>query len=343
MFCDMENAKATGMSSITGPMNLITDVAGLRVGNAQDAALKSGVTVLSADAPLTAGVHIMGGAPGTRDTALLDPDKAVQKVDALVLSGGSAFGLDAASGVVDGLRAAGRGFLLGGVHVPIVPAAILFDLANGGDKAWTHNPYAALGAAALAAAEAHFTLGTAGAGTGATTATLKGGLGSASQVLPSGHVVGALVAVNPVGAATLDTGQFWAAPFEIGDEFGGRSVAQAYSDVHLPRSKLAPGANTTIAIVATDAVLDKAGCTRMATAAQDGMARALVPSHTPLDGDLVFAVATGAKPLADPVLDTLLLGHAAACCLARAIARAVYLARPATGDGAPCWVDQFGP
>ncbi|MEB8387078.1 P1 family peptidase [Rhodobacteraceae bacterium KMM 6894] len=326
----------------TGPMNLITDVTGLRVGNAQDAALKSGVTVLTADAPLTAGVHIMGGAPGTRDTALLAPDKAVTGVDAFVLSGGSAFGLDAASGVVDGLRADGRGFLLGGVHVPIVPAAILFDLANGGDKAWAHNPYAALGATAYAAATPHFDLGSVGAGTGATTATLKGGLGSASQLLPSGHTVGALVAVNPVGAATLDSGQFWAAPFEIGEEFGGRGVAQTYGDVHLPRSKLTPGTNTTIAIVATDAVLDKAGCTRMATAAQDGMARALVPSHTPLDGDLVFAVSTGAKPLADPMLDTLMIGHAAACCLARAIARAVYLAQPAPNDRLTCWSQRYG-
>ncbi|MCZ4352125.1 P1 family peptidase [Roseovarius aestuarii] len=328
--------------STTGPMNLITDVAGLRVGNAQDARIKTGVSVLTADTPLVAGVHIMGGAPGTRDTALLDPDKAVQGVDALVLSGGSAFGLDAASGVVDGLRAAGRGFLLGGIHVPIVPAAIIFDLANGGDKAWQTNPYGALGAAAYAAAAPQFDLGSVGAGTGATTATLKGGLGSASQVLPSGYVVGALVAVNPVGSATVDAGQFWAAPFEIGDEFGARGVARDFGDVHLPRSKLSPGTNTTIAIVATDAALDKAGCTRMATAAHDGMARALVPSHTPLDGDLVFAASTGAKPLGDPTPDAMALGHAAACCLARAIARAVYLARPVPGDLLPTWKDRFG-
>jgi D-aminopeptidase len=151
-----------------------------------------------------------------------------------------------------------------------------------------------------------------------------------------------LVAVNPVGAATLDSGQFWAAPFEIGDEFGARGVAQMCGDVHLPRSKLTPGTHTTIAIVATDALLDKAGCTRLATAAQDGMARALVPSHTPLDGDLVFAVSTGAIPLGDPMRDSLMLGHAAACCLARAIARAVYLARPAPGDRLTCWSQQFG-
>lgn len=340
MFYDSDAEKTTMIT--TGAMNLITDVAGLRVGNAGDAQVKTGVTVLTGDAPFTTGVHIMGGAPGTRDTALLDPDKAVQMVDALVLSGGSAFGLDAASGVADGLRAAGRGFFIGGVHVPIVPAAILFDLANGGDKAWAANPYAALGAEALAAAAPQFALGSTGAGTGATTATLKGGLGSASQMLPSGHVVGALVAVNPVGSATVESGQFWAAPFEIDGEFGGRGVAQSHGEVHIPRSKLSPGANTTIAIVATDATLDKAGCTRMATAAQDGMARALLPSHTPLDGDLVFGLSTGARPLGDATLETLALGHAAACCLARAIARAVYLAQAAEGDLVATWQDQFG-
>ena len=304
------------------------------------------MTVLTADAPFTAGVHIMGGAPGTRETDLLAPDKTVQGVDALVLSGGSAFGLDAASGVVDGLRAMGRGFAVGDVRVPIVPAAILFDLLNGGDKAWAANPYAALGAAAFANAGPRFDLGSFGAGTGATTATLKGGLGSASLVLPSGHVVGALVAVNALGSATLDSGAFWAAPFEMGDEFGGRGLACDYGDVHLAITKATvganQGANTTIAIVATDAALDKAGCTRMATAAHDGMARALMPAHTPLDGDLVFAAATGAKALSDPVLDPLALGHAAACCLARAIARAVYLARATPGDTMPSWVDQFG-
>ncbi len=327
-----------------GPLNLITDVAGLRVGNASDGALKSGVTVLTADAPFTAGVHVMGGAPGTRETDLLAPDRTVQQVDAVVLSGGSAFGLDAASGVADALRAAGRGFAVGDVRVPIVPAAILFDLLNGGDKTWAQNPYGDLGAAAWAAAGTRFDLGSVGAGTGALTATLKGGLGSASIILPTGHTVGALVAVNALGSATVaDGAHFWAAPFEIDEEFGGLGPAHDYGEVHLPRTKMGDAGNTTIAIVATDADLTQPQCTRMATAAHDGMARALLPSHTPMDGDLVFAASTGARDLNDPDRDTLLLGHAAANCLSRAIARAVYLARPARNDVLPCWSDRFAP
>jgi len=182
-----------------GPRNLVTDVAGLRVGNAADAGLKSGVTVLTAAAPFVASAHVMGGAPGTRETDLLAPDKHVGAVDALVLSGGSAFGLAAADGVATGLRRAGRGFEAAGHRVPIVPAAILFDLAAGGDQGWSENPYPALGRRAFEAAGDDFALGSEGAGTGATTATVKGGLGSASAVLASGTTVGALVAANPVG------------------------------------------------------------------------------------------------------------------------------------------------
>ena len=187
-----------------GPLNLITDVAGLRVGNAADAVVKTGATVLVGEAPFVAAVHVMGGAPGTRETDLLAPDKLVQEVDALVLAGGSAFGLDAAAAVAETVRAAGRGFDVGGQKVPIVPGAIVFDLLNGGNKDWAESPYRRLGRDALAAAAAEFALGTAGAGTGATTAELKGGLGSASLVLRSGHTVGALVAVNAVGSVTLD-------------------------------------------------------------------------------------------------------------------------------------------
>lgn len=331
------------MTTPTGPLNLITDVSGLRVGNATHTSIKTGATVMSADAPFTAGVHVMGGAPGTRETDLLAPDRTVQQVDAIVLSGGSAFGLDAASGVADALRAAGRGFAVGDMRVPIVPGAILFDLLNGGDKDWLENPYKRLGAEALAACGTSFDLGSVGAGTGATTATLKGGLGSASCILPSGHTVGALVAVNALGSATVsDFPHFWAAPFEIGTEFGGVGPAPAFGDVHLPRTKMGDANNTTIAIVATDAMLDQAQCTRLAMAAHDGMARALLPSHTPMDGDLVFAVSTGARALKHPAPDSLLLGHAAATCLARAIARAIYLARPAPGDLLPCWSQRFG-
>lgn len=310
-----------------GPRNLISDVAGLKIGHAQDQRLCSGTTVLVADTPLTAGVHIMGGAPGTRETELLAPDRLVQQVDAIVLSGGSAFGLDAASGVMDGLRAKGRGFSVAGQRVPIVPAAILFDLANGGAKDWDANPYPALGRAALTAAAFDFMLGSHGAGLGATTATCAGGLGSASWVLDGGATVGALVAANPVGSVTVGQGpHFWAAPFEWQDEFGGLGPAPQADYALPPVTKLAREA-TTLAIVATDAALTQAQLTRLAIAAHDGMARAILPSHTQFDGDIVFAVSTGAGPVASP-LDMVALGHAAATCLARAIARAVYSADP---------------
>ncbi len=323
-----------------GPRNAITDVAGLRVGHAQDDALKSGSTVLLGDAPFTAGVHVMGGAPGTRETDLLAPDKFVQQVDALVLSGGSAFGLDAASGVTDGLRAMGRGFPAPNALVPIVPSAILFDLANGGDKDWAENPYKALGRAALEAASNDCGVGSVGAGTGATSATLKGGLGTASLVV--GNItIGALVAVNPLGSVTVeDTPHFWAAPFEMDAEFGGLGPAQRFDPRYVPPQKTMAGGNTTIAIIATDASLTQAQCTRLAIAAHDGMARAIVPSHTPHDGDLVFAGATASKPAPDPMMEAL-LGHFAATCLSRAIARAVYAATPARGDLMPTWAERF--
>ena len=328
-----------------GKRNLITDVEGLLVGNSSDAALKSGVSVLLGERPFVAGVHVMGGAPGTREVALLAPDKLVQEVDALVLSGGSAFGLDAASGVADGLRAQGRGFDVGEQKVPIVPGAILFDLLNGGEKDWQENPYGGLGRAALDTAAEDFALGTAGAGTGAFTEGLKGGLGSASLVLECGVTVGALVAVNALGAVCVgESPHFWAAPFEMEAEFGGLGTAPAgaFDATAEPRPERRLGEATTIAIVATDAALSKAEATRMAVAAHDGMARAIVPSHTPMDGDLVFAVATGERELPDPVFDPLRVGHAAAVCLARAIARGVYEATPAPGDPLPTWRQKFG-
>lgn len=322
-----------------GPKNLITDVAGLSVGQASDDRIKTGVTVVVGDEPMVAGVHVMGGAPGTRETDLLAPDKTVPGVDALVLSGGSAFGLAAADGVMAALRADGRGFVAAGHLVPIVPAAILFDLANGGDKDWDDSPYPALGRAAYAARGTDVALGTQGAGTGATVAGLKGGLGSASVTLASGATVGALVAVNAIGQVTVgDTQHFWAAPFEVGDEFGGLGPGPCPAPP--PRTKLTQSGNTTIAIVATDLALTKPQATRMATAAHDGIARAVVPAHTPMDGDLVFAAATGRRePDGD---DLLLVGHAAATCLARAIARGVYHASQAPGDGLPTWAGLHG-
>jgi D-aminopeptidase len=325
-----------------GPRNLITDVPGLSVGHAHDPRLRSGVTVLTAQRPFTAAVNIMGGAPGTRETDLLSPDRLVQQVDALVLAGGSAFGLDACSGVADSLRAMGRGFAVGDQRVPIVPGAILFDLLNGGDKTWDRNPYHALGLAALSAADDHPALGSVGAGYGALTGRWKGGLGSASAVLDSGHRIGALVAVNALGSATVGNGpHFWAAPWEMGAEFGGFGPATAHDPGDEPPPTKGRGEATTIAIIATDAALTQAECQRLATAAQDGMARALVPSHTLLDGDLVFAAATGDRPLSDPIGDAFRLGHAGASCLARAIARAVYLAHPMPGDVLPAWQARF--
>ena len=320
-----------------GAGNSITDVAGLTVGNAEDAVLRSGCTVLVGARPFVAGVSVMGGAPGTRETDLLAPDRLVQEVDALVLSGGSAFGLDACSGVADGLRAKGRGFAVGDQRVPIVPGAILFDLLNGGDKTWLRNPYHDLGAAAFRTVGQDFDLGSAGAGYGALTGRWKGGLGTASLVLDNGVTVAALVAVNALGSVTVGEGrQFWAAPWEMGCEFGGLGISGLAAPLADPLPAKRMGEATTIAIVATDARLTQAQATRVAVAAQDGMARAIVPSHTLLDGDLVFAAATGAREV-DPVLGVYQIGHAAAVCLTRAIARAVFLARPMPGDRQECW------
>lgn len=326
--------------------NLITDVEGLAVGNAGDAAAKSGVTVLVCEQPAVASVHVMGGAPGTRETDLLAPEQTVEAIDAVVLSGGSAFGLDAAGAVMSALAAAGRGFAVAGARVPLVPAAILFDLANGGDKSWgTAPPYARLGAEAFAAAGRDFALGTAGAGTGATTANLKGGLGSASMRLADGTTVGALVAVNALGQATIgDSPHFWAAPFEAGTEFGGLGwPADRIEDAVALRHKAVAraGENTTIGVIATDATLTKAEAKRLAIMAHDGFARALWPAHTPLDGDLVFTLATGRRPRREAP-DLIALGAAAAACMARAIARGVYEATPAAGDRMPTWKTQFG-
>lgn len=331
---------------IPGPRNLITDVAGLRVGNAENAAIKTGTTVLVADAPFTTSVAVHGGAPGTRETDLLAPDKSAPGVDALVLSGGSAFGLAAAQGVMDALHEQGRGFEVFSARVPIVPAAIIFDLLNGGDKAWGENPFPDLGRAALANAAVEFDLGTAGAGAGAQTAMHKGGLGSASLALPGGVTVGALVAVNPMGSVTTPSGRhFWAAPFEYEGEFGGLGV-DPKPGMDLPPSRKVPAmaslGNTTIAIVATDAILDKAQCHRMAVAAHDGMARAILPAHSPMDGDLVFASSTGAIALIDPASQLAAIGHAASLCLARAIARAVWEARPEAGDTLPTIKQDLG-
>ena len=325
-----------------GPRNLITDVSGLMIGNAQNEKLKSGVTVLYSEKPFLTAMNVMGGAPGTRETDLLGSDKLIKMVDAIVLSGGSAFGLDAASGVTDELRKKNRGFPTATMPVPIVPSAILYDLNNGGNKNWNKNPYKELGIKALNSASTNFELGSIGAGLGATTLNLKGGLGSSSLVLDNGCTVSALVAVSSFGSTIVGkTKHFWAAPFELNGEFGNFGIATSSDgkDNIWPTKKPFSGEATTIGIVATNAILDKAQATRMAIAAQDGMARAIFPSHTPFDGDLLFSVCTGKLTLDDPTFDTLKIGHAAAQCVARAIARAVYSAKPSATDHLPCWSD----
>ncbi|KQT53320.1 peptidase T4 [Aureimonas sp. Leaf454] len=327
-----------------GTRNLLTDVAGLRVGHATDRRLASGTTVILCDRPATAAVHVAGGAPGTRETDLLSPENTVQAVDALVLSGGSAFGLDAASGVQAFLREAGRGFAVGPHRVPIVPAAILFDLAAGGGETWgRYPPYRELGHEAAQSAGLDFALGTVGAGTGAVTVDVKGGLGSASVRLNSGFTVSALVAVNALGSPLVAGGpHFWAAPFEIGAEFAGLGLPHPLpATATVPRTKAGASerANTTIAVIATDAVLTKAEAKRLAIAAHDGFARALWPAHTDFDGDLVFALATGAVARKPDAGDRIEMGAAAAAVMSRAIARGVHAALPSDADRVPAWIE----
>ena len=327
--------------------NLLTDIDGVAVGHADDAGLGSGVTAIVFARPAVASVAVLGGAPGGRDLGMLAPEATVAAIDALVLSGGSAFGLDAAGGVQAFLRAQGRGFAIGGKHVPLVAQAILFDLGNGGDKNWGERaPYWDLGRSAAAAAHGGpFALGSVGAGMGATTATLKGGLGSASAETSAGHRVAALVAVNALGSTTIGDGpHFWAAPFEADGEFGGRGWPPNIGVGDLrPRLKTAPGTATTIGVIATDAALGKAEAHRLALMAHDGLARAILPAHAPLDGDTIFAAATGARPLGDPIAELTELGFAATLTMARAIARGVFAA---TGlgfpGGTPSWQERFG-
>lgn len=326
--------------------NLITDIPGVSVGHADDASLASGTTAILFDPPAVASVDIRGGGPGGRDTGLLHPSMTVERVDGITLSGGSAFGLDAAGGVQAWMRERGRGFAVGSAVVPIVPGAIVFDLLNGGDKQWgTHAPYRDLGYAAAAAACGDFALGSVGAGLGATTVNFKGGIGSASARTAAGHVVGAIVVVNAVGSITVGDGPwFWAAPFEQGAEFGGRGMPQRMPERALAiRAKGGPLENTTIALVATDAALSKTQAHRLSVMAQDGLARAIYPVHTPLDGDTVFAASIGTRPLADPIYGMTELGTLAANVLARAVARGVYEATALPFAGAlPDWKSRFG-
>jgi L-aminopeptidase/D-esterase-like protein len=318
------------------------DDLGVRVGHAADENICSGVTALMFDLPCVASVAVLGGAPGGRDLGLLDPAMTVERIDAIVLAGGSAFGLDAAGGVQAALREDGRGFPVAGNRVPLVPQAILFDLANGGNKGWGRfSPYRDLGYEAVRAAHAGpVALGSVGAGMGATTATVKGGFGGAGTVTPSGHTVAAMVAVNALGSPLIGDGPwFWAAPFEVDAEFGGLGwPAQMGPEATALRTKGRPKPATTIGVVVTDATLTKAQAHRLAIMAHDGLARAVLPAHAPMDGDTIFAAATGNRPFAGDLTE---LGHAAACVFARAVARGVYEATSFPG-GQPSWRDRFG-
>ncbi|MEN0074684.1 MAG: P1 family peptidase [Paracraurococcus sp.] len=334
------------MSPQPGPRNRITDVEGILVGNAEDHRIRTGVTVIYPTERCPAIADIRGGAPGTQNIQAMEPASLRNEVDAIVLSGGSMYGLDAAGGVVAALGARGGGVAFGGAVIPVVPAAILFDLANGGDKAWGEAPpYAALGRAALDAVGPDFALGNAGAGLGARAGALKGGLGSASMVTADGLQIGALVAVNSFGSAVMPgTDRFWAGPLEMGEEFGGLGPPPAdwrgEAEMPLPPGfALNPMANTTIAVIAVNAALGKGELQRLAIMAQDGLARAIRPIHTPFDGDSVFALATSRVPLTGPAM-LARLGHLAADTLARAVARGVYHAE-SLGDR-PGWRGLYG-
>ncbi|MEM9330656.1 MAG: P1 family peptidase [Pseudomonadota bacterium] len=331
-----------------GARNSITDVEGLLVGNAQDDKLKSGVTVLTAKEPFIASVAVHGGAPGTRDTELLSPENTVDRTDALVLSGGSAFGLDSASGVQAWLKENGRGFTVGSMSVPIVPGAILFDLINGGDKSWgKYPPYRDLGWEACKNASPEFEIGSAGAGNGALVADLKGGLGTASIQLDNGIIIGALFAVNALGSPLIANTRFFrAAQFERMAEFGGLGFPtkrpQRGDEVSIKfREQTGPAQNTTIGIVATDAALSKSEAKRLAIAAHDGIANAIWPAHTPMDGDLIFSVATGTNQQTVGHADWIDLSAAAASVTARSISRGVFNATQQANDLFPTYQDKF--
>jgi len=327
--------------------NLITDIAGIRVGHAHDAGLASGVTAILFDKPAVASIDVRGGGPGIRDGVLLEPVNTVEQVDGFTLSGGSAFGLDSGGGAQAWLAEQGRGFAIGNATIPIVPGGVVFDMLNGGDKAWGRfSPYRELGYAAAAAASDDFALGSVGAGLGATTANYKGGLGSASAQTPGGIMVGAIAAVNAIGSVTIGDGPwFWSAPYEVGDEFGGFGMPQHFTPemlaVKLKGAAAATAENTTLVTIVTDAALTKTQVKRLAMMAQTGFARAIYPVHAPLDGDVVFAAATGVKPV-DPLAGLTELGAIAANTVARAIARGVFEATALPfADAQPAWRDRF--
>ena len=284
-----------------------------------------GTTVVLAPPGTVGAVDVRGGAPGSRETELLQVSNSVRHVDAVVLSGGSAFGLAAADGVMGWLEERGRGVAMTGGTVPIVPAAVIFDLPVG---SWANRPTAEFGYAAADAAGVEFGLGSVGAGVGARAGVLKGGVGTASIVLESGVTVGAIVVINSAGEV-LDTvtGLPWMAEFAA--EFGLGAPPDDQIAGYAALVRQTSPLNTTIAVIATDAALSKSACHRVAVAAQDGLARAIRPVHTPIDGDTVFVRAAGAiavQPSPDTPAAmspetalTTAVGAATADCLSRAV------------------------
>lgn len=340
--------ESEALASRTGPRNLITDVDGLQVGQSQDEGIRTGVTVILPDEAAVAACDVRGGGPATRETDVLRPENLVQEVDGIVLSGGSVYGLASADGVAAWMGARNRGFSFrptpGIPPSPILPTACLYDLANGGEKDWgTEPPYRDLGIEAVESVSREFDLGTAGAGFGANSGGLKGGTGSASAVTADGITVGAITAVNSLGSAIAPGGnQFWAAPMELDGEFGGLGTDGLAAGPEDYGRAMRPRTNTTLACIATDVALSRVELQRIAIMANDGMARALRPSHAPFDGDIVFALSTARQEAQEgmprPVLTTR-LGALAADTLARAIARAVYEATAFADDGNPAWRD----
>ena len=318
-----------------GARNTITDVPGFKVGQTEDAKVRTGVSVIVPDAPAIAAVAVSGGGPGTRETDLLSAGMLVDGIDAICLSGGSAFGLAAADGVASGLKQEGRGFALvpltGVPRTPIVPTAMLYDLANGGDKSWGDvSPYAALGLEAYRARGLGVELGQAGAGFGAKAGAFAGGTGSASIVTHDGITVGALAGVNCFGSVFMPgTDAYWAWPYEIDGEFGGKRPPEDYAadaeDWGAAKANPALGQNTTIACIATDVALTASEAKRVAQMALSGFSRAIRPVFAPFDGDALFVMSSAKVESGEErAILVARIGELAASTLSRAIARGVY-------------------
>lgn len=323
------------MTLRTGPTDSLTDLVGVAVGHHErcGGGWLSGTTVvrLPPDGAIV-GVDVRGGAPGTRETDVLEPGSLVERVHALVLTGGSAYGLAAASGVMDALGEEGIGVRTGSEPhsmVPVVPTAVIYDLGRGGD--FRLRPGAAEGRAALAAATSGpVGEGSVGAGTGALAGGLKGGIGSASQLVDGGWTVAALVVVNAAGSAVAPDGTLYAAHYDSDDVLAGAPRVDVAAVATLQEQSRRLGANTTIGLVATDATLTKAQARRLAMAGHDGIARAIRPAHLLVDGDLLFGLSTERAPAPD-VVGINALFAAAADCVTRAIGHAMLAARSAGG------------